>query len=116
MPGRARTRRRLRCLCWTFGCGSAAFGQVMAAASPRLLNERTEIPYQWDTGGDGHRRIMAKHQPILFPQSLELCPPLPSLMPPLPRLSHTTCCLGKSVEFLRCLDTGTRGSNTFLRP
>ena len=34
----------------------------MLAASPRLLNKRTVSSDRWDTGGDGHRRIMAKHR------------------------------------------------------
>ena len=39
-------------------CLSAGF---VAAAPPRLLNNGTDLSCQWDTGGDGHRRIMAKH-------------------------------------------------------
>ena len=33
----------------------------MCAALPRLLDLWTVISCRWDTGGDGHRRIMAKH-------------------------------------------------------
>ena len=33
----------------------------MAAAPPRLRTLRTVISCRWDTGGHGHRRIMAKH-------------------------------------------------------
>ena len=43
--------------CWTCGRG----GRFMSAALPRLLDLWTKISYRWDTGGDGHRRIMAKH-------------------------------------------------------
>jgi hypothetical protein len=35
----------------------------MAAASPRLLNKRTEMSYRCD----GHRRIMAKHDDLVLP-------------------------------------------------
>ena len=33
----------------------------MAAAPPRVLDTRTVISCWWDTGGNGHRRVMAKH-------------------------------------------------------
>ena len=46
---------------WTHERGFAAYGQFVAAALPRVLDTRTVISYWWDTGGDGHRRIMAKH-------------------------------------------------------
>ena len=34
----------------------------MAAALPRLLDLCTAISCRWDTGGDGHRRIMTEHR------------------------------------------------------
>ena len=37
------------------------FRQLVAAALPRLLDIRTMVSYRWDTGGDNHHRIMAKH-------------------------------------------------------
>ena len=43
--------------------GFAAYGRFVAAAPPRVLDTRTLISCRWDTGGDGHRRIMAKHRP-----------------------------------------------------
>ena len=46
--------------CWTRGRGSAAFGQIVIAALPRFRNMRTVISCRWDTGGDGHRRFMAR--------------------------------------------------------
>ena len=42
----------------------------MATALPRLRTLRTVVSCRWDTGGDGHRQIMAKHgvgvEPPLF--------------------------------------------------
>ena len=34
----------------------------MAVAPPQLLSQKAIISCRWDTGGDGHRRIMAKHR------------------------------------------------------
>ena len=42
--------------CWNSWCGFAAFGRFLVAALP-LCGDNA----QWDTGGDGHRRILAKH-------------------------------------------------------
>ena len=52
-------------LCWTHAGGFAAYEGFVAAAPPRVLDTRTLISCRWDTGGDGHRRIMAKHQDFL---------------------------------------------------
>ena len=56
----SKKRDRLCRICWTFGRGSAAFGQVVAAATPRLLNSGTDLSCRWDAAGDSHRWIMAK--------------------------------------------------------
>ena len=47
---------------WTNERGFAAPGRFVAAALPRVLDTRTVISCRWDTGGDGHRWIMAKHR------------------------------------------------------
>ena len=46
---------------WTHERSFAASGPFVAAALPRVLDTRTVISCWWDTGGDGHCRIMAKH-------------------------------------------------------
>ena len=40
--------------------------RLVGAAPPHFWNRRTVFSCGWDTGGDGHRRIMAKHQ-FVFP-------------------------------------------------
>ena len=48
-------------LCWTHERGFAAYEQFVDAAPPLVRDTRTLISCRWDTGVDGHRRIMAKH-------------------------------------------------------
>ena len=84
--------------CRTCGCGSASFGQIMAAALPRLLSQRIVISCRWDPGGDGHRWIMAKPMSPSDRRFSDLC--MAKLSPaklspgeifPFPVLSQTMC-------------------------
>ena len=61
--------------CWTHERGFAAYERFVAAALPRVLDTRTLISCRWDTGADGHRRIMANpppppHAPALAPHGV----------------------------------------------
>ena len=57
---------------WTHERGFAAYGRFVAVAAPRVLDTRTLISCRWDNGGDGHRRIMAKHRVGVEPLFLGL--------------------------------------------
>ena len=39
----------------------------MAVALPRMLHTGTDLSCRWDAGGDGHRRIIAKHHDLVLP-------------------------------------------------
>ena len=52
--------------CWTHERGFAACERFVAAALPCVLDMRTLISCRWDTGGDGHCRIMADRLTVTF--------------------------------------------------
>ena len=61
--------------CCTHERGFAAYERFVAAAPPRVLDTRTLISCRWDTGGDGHRRIMATHHQALDQLSVMVASP-----------------------------------------